>query len=179
MTPPRARSWRSPYAVGDVSVVPARPPGERARPGDQGLRRGDRRLLVKRPRGSQLGAWASHQSKPIVSRAALLEQLATCRNDSPISTRCRWPPNWGGIPHRAGGCRILAGPPGRRGATDSRSKGSIGAAIAPHRCGHRTSGGCGWQASSRSLAANLTIFAVPVQLYALTKLGVCRAFRAV
>src|SRR5262249_17978406 len=28
-----------------------------------------------RPRGSQLGAWASHQSRPIVSRAALLDQL--------------------------------------------------------------------------------------------------------
>lgn len=30
----------------------------------------------KRPRGSQLGAWASHQSQPIASRAALLQQLA-------------------------------------------------------------------------------------------------------
>jgi pyridoxamine 5'-phosphate oxidase len=30
----------------------------------------------KRPRGSQLGAWASHQSAPIASRAALLDQLA-------------------------------------------------------------------------------------------------------
>ena len=30
----------------------------------------------KRPRGSQLGAWASHQSRPIGSRAALLDQLA-------------------------------------------------------------------------------------------------------
>ena len=30
----------------------------------------------KRPRGSQLGAWASHQSHPIASREALLAQLA-------------------------------------------------------------------------------------------------------
>ena len=30
----------------------------------------------KRPRGSQLGAWASRQSQPIASRAALLGQLA-------------------------------------------------------------------------------------------------------
>jgi pyridoxamine 5'-phosphate oxidase len=50
----------------------------------------------KRPRGSQLGAWASHQSRPIASRAALLDQLAevTARfadlEDVPV------PPNWGG-----------------------------------------------------------------------------------
>ena len=39
----------------------------------------DRRLTEdywsKRPRGSQLGAWASHQSQPNPSRAALLDQL--------------------------------------------------------------------------------------------------------
>jgi len=50
----------------------------------------------KRPRGSQLGAWASHQSHPIASRAALLDQLGkvTARfadtEDVPV------PPNWGG-----------------------------------------------------------------------------------
>lgn len=50
----------------------------------------------KRPRGSQLGAWASHQSQPIASRAALLGQLddVTARfagaEDVPV------PPNWGG-----------------------------------------------------------------------------------
>ena len=49
-----------------------------------------------RPRGSQLGAWASYQSHPIASRAALLDQLAgvTQRfadlDDVPV------PPNWGG-----------------------------------------------------------------------------------
>ncbi len=49
-----------------------------------------------RPRGSQLGAWASHQSWPIASRAALLDQLAdvTARfaGTDPIPP----PPNWGG-----------------------------------------------------------------------------------
>jgi pyridoxamine 5'-phosphate oxidase len=50
---------------------------------------------VKRPRGSQLGAWASKQSRPIGSRAELLNQLddVTARfagGDVPV------PPNWGG-----------------------------------------------------------------------------------
>ena len=50
----------------------------------------------KRPRGSQLGAWASAQSRPIRSRAALLDQLAEVtarfagRDEVPV------PPNWGG-----------------------------------------------------------------------------------
>ena len=50
----------------------------------------------KRPRGSQLGAWASHQSQPIASRAALLAQLDEVtarfadRDEVPV------PPNWGG-----------------------------------------------------------------------------------
>lgn len=50
----------------------------------------------KRPRGSQLGAWASHQSSPIASRAALLQQLAEVTerfagvDDVPV------PPHWGG-----------------------------------------------------------------------------------
>jgi pyridoxamine 5'-phosphate oxidase len=49
----------------------------------------------KRPRGSQLGAWASHQSAPIGSRADLLTQLADvterfAETDVPV------PPHWGG-----------------------------------------------------------------------------------
>ncbi len=49
-----------------------------------------------RPRGSQLGAWASQQSRPIASRDALLRQLADVTqrfadlDDVPV------PPNWGG-----------------------------------------------------------------------------------
>jgi pyridoxamine 5'-phosphate oxidase len=49
----------------------------------------------KRPRGSQLGAWASAQSQPIGSRAKLLEQLADVTEkfaDSEVPV----PPNWGG-----------------------------------------------------------------------------------
>jgi pyridoxamine 5'-phosphate oxidase len=49
----------------------------------------------KRPRGSQLGAWASAQSQPIGSRAELLAQLAEVTErfaDGEVPV----PPNWGG-----------------------------------------------------------------------------------
>lgn len=50
---------------------------------------------ARRPRGSQLGAWASHQSAPIGSRAALLSQLEDVTKrfaGAPVPV----PPNWGG-----------------------------------------------------------------------------------
>ena len=50
----------------------------------------------KRPRGSQLGAWASHQSQPIVSRAALLAQLADVTARFADLDEVPVPPNWGG-----------------------------------------------------------------------------------
>jgi pyridoxamine 5'-phosphate oxidase len=50
----------------------------------------------KRPRGSQLGAWASHQSRPIASRAALLDQLAEVTARFADSGQIPIPPNWGG-----------------------------------------------------------------------------------
>jgi pyridoxamine 5'-phosphate oxidase len=50
----------------------------------------------KRPRGSQLGAWASHQSRPIASRAALLDQLAEVTARFADCERVPVPPNWGG-----------------------------------------------------------------------------------
>ncbi|KUI46664.1 pyridoxamine 5'-phosphate oxidase [Mycobacterium sp. GA-1199] len=50
----------------------------------------------KRPRGSQLGAWASYQSKPIASRAALLEQLAEVTRRFEAHDTVPVPPNWGG-----------------------------------------------------------------------------------
>jgi pyridoxamine 5'-phosphate oxidase len=50
----------------------------------------------KRPRGSQLGAWASHQSKPIASRAALLEQLADVTQRFADRDAVPVPQNWGG-----------------------------------------------------------------------------------
>jgi pyridoxamine 5'-phosphate oxidase len=50
----------------------------------------------KRPRGSQLGAWASHQSSPIASRAALLAQLADVTERFAAHDQVPVPPNWGG-----------------------------------------------------------------------------------
>lgn len=50
----------------------------------------------KRPRGSQLGAWASHQSRPISSRAALLDQLAEVTARFADSEHIPVPPEWGG-----------------------------------------------------------------------------------
>jgi pyridoxamine 5'-phosphate oxidase len=50
----------------------------------------------KRPRGSQLGAWASHQSQPIASRAALLGQLAEVTARFVADERIPVPPGWGG-----------------------------------------------------------------------------------
>lgn len=50
----------------------------------------------KRPRGSQLGAWASHQSRPIASRAVLLDQLAEVTDRFADTEHIPVPPNWGG-----------------------------------------------------------------------------------
>ncbi|BBX72148.1 pyridoxamine 5'-phosphate oxidase [Mycobacterium shinjukuense] len=51
---------------------------------------------AQRPRGSQLGAWASHQSRPIASRAALLHQLAKVTARFADEAHIPVPPNWGG-----------------------------------------------------------------------------------
>jgi pyridoxamine 5'-phosphate oxidase len=50
----------------------------------------------KRPRGSQLGAWASHQSQPIASRTALLAQLAEVTERFADHDQVPVPPQWGG-----------------------------------------------------------------------------------
>lgn len=60
------------------------------------------KYFVSRPRDSQLGAWASHQSKPISSRALLLQQFEAMKNkfskgEIPV------PDFWGGFrvkPHQ-------------------------------------------------------------------------------
>ena len=50
----------------------------------------------KRPRGSQLGAWASDQSRPIASRAALAERLADVTARFADVPTVPVPPHWGG-----------------------------------------------------------------------------------
>lgn len=50
----------------------------------------------KRPRGSQLGAWASQQSRPIDSRAALMQQLADVTERFADVEDVPVPPHWGG-----------------------------------------------------------------------------------
>ncbi|MDA4087585.1 pyridoxamine 5'-phosphate oxidase [Mycolicibacterium hassiacum DSM 44199] len=50
----------------------------------------------KRPRGSQLGAWASDQSQPIESRQALLHKLAEVTERFAAHPEVPVPPNWGG-----------------------------------------------------------------------------------
>jgi pyridoxamine 5'-phosphate oxidase len=51
---------------------------------------------ARRPRGSQLGAWASHQSHPIASRQVLLQQLAAVTARFEHVDAVPVPPNWGG-----------------------------------------------------------------------------------
>ncbi|MCM3613919.1 pyridoxamine 5'-phosphate oxidase [Microbacterium enclense] len=56
----------------------------------------DDAYFASRPRGSQLSAWASHQSEPVASRALLEEQMAQVSlrfgDDEPVPR----PPHWGG-----------------------------------------------------------------------------------
>ena len=49
-----------------------------------------------RPRGSQLGAWASEQSRPIDSREALRAQLRAAAERFPEAEPVPLPPGWGG-----------------------------------------------------------------------------------
>lgn len=50
-----------------------------------------------RPRGSQLGAWASHQSQPIGSRAELEQALVDVAEHFSVDTEVPVPPHWGGF----------------------------------------------------------------------------------
>ena len=54
------------------------------------------RYWARRPRGSQLGAWASAQSCPIASRADLLTQLAEVTARFADAETVPVPPHWGG-----------------------------------------------------------------------------------
>jgi pyridoxamine 5'-phosphate oxidase len=68
--------------------------------------------FASRPRGSQLGAWASAQSQPLGSREELEERLAAIeqRYDGQPVPR---PPNWGGYAVRAAHFEFWQGRPDR------------------------------------------------------------------
>lgn len=51
---------------------------------------------ARRPRGSQLGAWASAQSQPVGSRAELLDQLVDVTARFADHEQVPVPPHWGG-----------------------------------------------------------------------------------
>ena len=60
------------------------------------------KYFVSRPRDSQLGAWASHQSRPISSRALLTQQFDTMKNKF-SKGEIPLPDFWGGFrvkPHQ-------------------------------------------------------------------------------
>ena len=52
--------------------------------------------FAARPRGAQLGAWASHQSSPVIGRAELEDAYASAENSYPESIEVPVPPEWGG-----------------------------------------------------------------------------------
>jgi len=53
--------------------------------------------FATRPRGSQLGAWASPQSRVVPDRAAVDAGLAAARRRFPEPTAVPPPPHWGGL----------------------------------------------------------------------------------
>lgn len=55
------------------------------------------KYFATRPRESQLGAWASHQSSALASRAQLLAQLRAVKRRFPGETPIPCPPYWGGF----------------------------------------------------------------------------------
>jgi len=54
------------------------------------------KYFLTRPRGSQIGAWASAQSKELASRAELEKRFAEFEAKWPEGTQIPIPPHWGG-----------------------------------------------------------------------------------
>ena len=52
--------------------------------------------FATRPWGSQIGAWASHQSSPLASRAELEQRVEGAQQKWPEGTTVPRPPHWGG-----------------------------------------------------------------------------------
>ena len=152
--------------------------------GDEGLAEATADYWSKRPRGSQLGAWASHQSQP--DRVACGAARAARRRHRAVRRpRVRaGAAELGRLPDRARGRRVLAGPR-EPGAQPDSGDGRHGGGSRPRRA-TAALGVASLFADTTPLrtpdfrrlwlagivtviGANLTIFAVPVQLYALTQ----------
>ncbi|MFV9423767.1 pyridoxamine 5'-phosphate oxidase [Microbacterium sp. S1037] len=73
----------------------------------------DDAYFASRPRGSQLSAWASHQSEPVASRAALEEQMAEVAARFPDDQPVPRPPHWGGYRVDAAEFEFWQGRPSR------------------------------------------------------------------
>jgi pyridoxamine 5'-phosphate oxidase len=69
--------------------------------------------FASRPRGSQLGAWASPQSEVVGSREALEERLAAADARFPEGTEVPVPPGWGGLRLRPETVEFWQGRPNR------------------------------------------------------------------
>ncbi len=66
--------------------------------------------FASRPRGHQLGAWASEQSEPVESRE-ILDQRMQDYGGRFEGEEIPRPHSWGGFVHQTGPLRILARPP--------------------------------------------------------------------
>ncbi|AUM16335.1 Pyridoxine 5'-phosphate oxidase [Rhodococcus ruber] len=66
-----------------------------------------------RPRGSRLGAWASQQSRPIESRAALEHALVEVAERYGMDAEIPVPPHWGGLRIRPESVEFWQGRPNR------------------------------------------------------------------
>ena len=151
--------------------------------------------FATRPRGSQLGAWASPQSQVVPDRAALEAALAGRRpSGSPTRPAIPAPPHWGGFRVAPGDGRVLAGPgqpAARPAALPSHRRRAAGSSSGWPRDGvcrrPEPRGARRWaidvrplrragvpaavarQRACRSFGFQFTAVAVPVQMYAITR----------
>jgi pyridoxamine 5'-phosphate oxidase len=73
----------------------------------------DDAYFASRPRGSQLSAWASHQSESVASRTALEDQMAAVSARFPDDEPVPRPPHWGGYRVEAREIEFWQGRPSR------------------------------------------------------------------